>query len=190
MGKVLWVLGILIIIGLLGWAGFSYFFKKDEKVPEQPLQQTKTSNMKLTSLVFENNQMIPEKYTCDGQDINPPLIISETPEDAQSLVLIVDDPDAPMGTWTHWIVYNINPQTTSIEENSLPEGAVQLKNDFGKENYGGPCPPSGTHRYFFKIFALDKKLDLPLSSKLETLEQEMNGHILDESKLVGLYQKK
>ena len=117
--------------------------------------------MKISSPAFENNSKIPEKYTCDGENVNPPLKIEGVLKEAKSLVLIVDDPEAHMGTFLHWLVWNIPPETDFIEENSLPKRAVQGKNDFGKENYGGPCPPFGTHRYFFKLYALDKILDLP-----------------------------
>ena len=146
-------------------------------------------NMKLTSPVFENNQLIPSKYACDGEDINPPLQISEVPEGAKSLVLIVDDPDAPMGTWDHWIVWNIDPDTGKIEEDSVPEGAVEGLNDFRKHSYGGPCPPSGTHRYFFKLYALDTQLELDDSSRKKDVERAMKGHILDTAELIGLYQR-
>jgi len=146
--------------------------------------------MKLTSPAFEDNQTIPEKYTCDGDNVNPQLIISDTPETAKSLLLVVDDPDAPIGIFHHWIVYNIAPDTTAIEENSVPAGAVQLKNDFGNANYGGPCPGTGAHRYFFKIYALDQKMDLPADFSLKDLGEKMNGHILDSAELVGLYKKK
>lgn len=145
--------------------------------------------MKLTSPVFTNNQSIPQKYTCDGQDISPPLQISEVPEGTASLVLIIDDPDAPMGTWDHWVVWNINPSTTSIEEDGVSEGAVQGMNSFGKQPYGGPCPPSGTHHYYFKLYALDTRLELDVSSKKKDVEVAMEGHILDRAELVGLYQR-
>jgi len=145
--------------------------------------------MKLTSPVFENNQYIPSKYTCDGEDINPPLEISEVPENARSLVLIVDDPDAPAGDWVHWTVWNISPETTNIAENSVPAGAVQGMTDFGQAGWGGPCPPSGTHHYQFKLYALDTQLDLDSSTKKSDLEKAMQGHILDQAMLVGLYQR-
>jgi len=189
MGKTFWVLAILIIVALLASLGFLYFFSRQKILLDPTLLQTKTSNMKITSQAFENNQIIPGKYTCQGQNINPRLSISDTPSGAKSLVLIVEDPDAPAGTWHHWVVYNIAPETTLIQENSLPEGAAQIKNDFGNENYGGPCPPSGTHRYFFNIYALDQTLDLPANSKLNDLEEKMSGHILDKGQLIGLYQK-
>jgi Raf kinase inhibitor-like YbhB/YbcL family protein len=146
--------------------------------------------MKISSPAFENNSKIPSKFTCDGENANPPLKIEDVPSGTKSLVLIVDDPDAPGGTFLHWLVWNIPPQTTLIEENSLPQGAVQGGNDFGKENYGGPCPPSGTHRYFFKLYALDKNLNLPKGSSLKEVEKEMEVHILDQAQLIGLYQKK
>ncbi len=139
--------------------------------------------------MFENNGNIPGKYTCDGDDVNPPLQIEGVPENARSLVLIVDDPDAPMGTWDHWIVWNIAPDTTKIEENSVPEGAVQGMNDFKKREYGGPCPPSGKHRYMFKLYALDTTLDLDSASKKEDVENAMSGHIIEQTTLVGLYQR-
>ena len=145
--------------------------------------------MKLSSPAFENNQAIPSQYSCDGQDINPPLKISEAPENAASLVLIMDDPDAPMGTWVHWLVWNINPQTTEIAENNVPAGAVEGTTSFGRTGYGGPCPPSGTHRYFFKIYALDTKLDLSIEADKEKLEEAMDGHILAQAELIGLYSR-
>lgn len=142
--------------------------------------------MKLTSPEFENNKFIPKKFTCQGDDINPELVIDGVPEGAQSLVLIVDDPDAPMGTWVHWVVYDMDVIPT-IEENSIP--GEQGINDFGRKNYGGPCPPSGTHRYFFKIYALDKKLGLKEGVKKSDLEKAMQGHILGQAQLIGLYKK-
>jgi hypothetical protein len=140
--------------------------------------------MKLESLEFENNQFIPAKFTCDGEDINPSLIIEEIPEETKRLALIVEDPDAPMGTWVHWIVFNIHV-TDIIEENSIP--GTQGTNDFRKLEYGGPCPPSGTHRYFFKLYALDEKLYLEEGCKKKELEKAIEGHILATAELIGLY---
>ena len=145
--------------------------------------------MKIASSAFENKQMIPSKYTCDGENINPPLQITEVPSNTQSLVLIVDDPDAPSGDWVHWLVWNINPETKLITENESPQGAIQGTNDFGKQNYGGPCPPSGIHHYQFKIYALDTTLNLPSSSRKKDLEKAMANHILDKDMLIGLYQR-
>lgn len=121
--------------------------------------------------------------------MNPPLNITGIPEGTVSLVLIMDDPDAPMGTWDHWILWNIAP-ATQIEENSVPEGAVQGVNSWRRNDYGGPCPPSGTHRYFFKLYALDTMLDLELAAGKRRVETAMKGHILGEAQLIGLYQKK
>lgn len=142
--------------------------------------------MKLTSPEFNNNTSIPKKFTCEGQDINPALIIEGAPAGTKALALIMDDPDAPMGTWVHWVVYNISP-VSRIEENSVP--GKQCVNNFRREAYGGPCPPSGTHRYFFKIYALDTQLDLAKGATKGALEQAMQGHILDKAELIGLYKK-
>ena len=128
-------------------------------------------------------------YTCDGQDVNPPLKISGVPGDAKSLVLIVDDPDAPGKTWVHWIVWNIDPEITEIEENDVPQGGVEGITDFGSAGYGGPCPPSGTHRYFFKAYALDTELEIETSATVNDIESAIEGHILDSAELVGLYKK-
>jgi len=133
--------------------------------------------------------MIPKKYTCDGENINPPLEFLDVSKNAQSLVLIMDDPDAPSGTFTHWTVWNIDPKLGGIEEKNLPQDVVEGENDFGKVGYSGPCPPSAIHRYFFKLFALDTKLSLPESSKKSNLENALNGHIIDKTELVGLYSR-
>ena len=143
--------------------------------------------LKVTSAAFEDGQMIPSKYTCDGNNINPPLDIKNIPEEAQCLALIVDDPDAPIGTWVHWIVWNI-PVTHHIKENQVH--GVEGFNDFQQFHYGGPCPPSGIHRYFFKVYALDALLDLPSDSKKLQLERAMSDHIIGFGELVGLYQRK
>jgi Raf kinase inhibitor-like YbhB/YbcL family protein len=139
------------------------------------------------SPAFANNGFIPTKHTCDGEDVNPPLNIEGIPDGTQSLILIVDDPDAPMGTWDHWIVWNI-PPSGKIEENSVP--GVEGLNDFRKHSYGGPCPPSGTHRYFFKVYALDTKLNLNANSRKKDLEKAMQGHILAKGELIGRYSRR
>lgn len=146
--------------------------------------------LKISSPVFENNGNIPVKYTCDGMDVSPPLLIENIPTDSKSLALIVDDPDAPMGTWVHWVLWNINPTTGEIKENTVPEGAKQGINDFRRHDYGGPCPPSGTHRYFFKLYALDSLLELGPNSKKADLEKAMKGHIITQTQIVGLYKRK
>ena len=146
--------------------------------------------MIIKSSAFSNDGSIPEKQTCEGKDINPTLLIESVPENAKSLALVVDDPDAPMGTWVHWVVWNIDPKTNEIAENSVPKGALQGFNDFKKQNYGGPCPPSGTHRYFFKLYALDTSLALSPHSSKKDLEKAMEKHIIAKAQIIGLYKRK
>ncbi len=149
--------------------------------------KSREANMKLISTEFADNGFIPEKFTCQGVDINPTLIIEDMRVNTKSLALIMDDPDAPLGTWVHWVVYNM-PVISHIEENSIPgeEGI----NDSGRNAYHGPCPPSGIHRYFFKIYALDTELNLGRGINKKTLEKAMEGHILDKAELIGKYKKK
>jgi len=147
-------------------------------------------SLNLSSNAFKQKGPIPSNYTCDGADINPPLMIENVPTMAKSLALIVDDPDAPAGTWVHWVMWNINPSTRDIMENTVPRGAEQGMNDFRKRSYGGPCPPSGTHRYFFKLYALDSILTLSSNTNKASLEKAMKGHILSQSELIGLYKRK
>ena len=143
-------------------------------------------NMKILSPEFENKGFIPSKFTCQGENISPTLIIEELPNGAESLALIVDDPDASVGTWVHWVVFDI-PLITRIEENSIP--GKQGRSDSGRNDYGGPCPPTGTHRYFFKIYALDKMLNLSEGITKKELVKAMEGHILGQAELIGLYKK-
>lgn len=143
-------------------------------------------NIKVFSSAFESNGTIPRKYTCDGKNINPPLEFEGIPEEAESMALILDDPDAPMKVFTHWIVWSIEP-VAKIEEDSIP--GVEGMNDFRKIGYGGPCPPSGTHRYFFRIYALDKHLELKEGASRKELESAMIGHIVAEGELMGKYSK-
>jgi Raf kinase inhibitor-like YbhB/YbcL family protein len=145
-------------------------------------------NMKMESPAFVNDEMIPANYTCDGANINPQLDISGVPVSTVSLVLIVDDPDAPGGVWVHWTVWNIDPSITEIPEDSVPAGAVEGTTDFGVTGYKGPCPPSGTHHYFFRLFALDTTLGLDDSATAQDVNTAMNGHILESAELVGLYE--
>ena len=142
-------------------------------------------SMQLSSPSFKENERIPKKFTCHGDDINPELNISNVPKEAVSLVLIVDDPDAPMGTWTHWVVFNIPATTKTIKKNSIP--GLQGLNSFGKLNYAGPCPPGGTHRYFFRLYALDTTLSLPPGLDRKELEKAMDVHVIKEIKFVGIY---
>jgi Raf kinase inhibitor-like YbhB/YbcL family protein len=143
--------------------------------------------LSITSPAFENNGFIPMRYTCDGEDVNPPLKISGIPGGTQSLVLIVDDPDAPMGTWDHWVVWNIKP-SEKIEENSVP--GTEGLNSFNKHSYGGPCPPSGMHRYYFKVYALDTKLNLNPNSRKKDVEKAMEGHVLAKGEIIGRYRRR
>jgi Raf kinase inhibitor-like YbhB/YbcL family protein len=148
-----------------------------------------TTHMKISSPDFIHNQQMLSKLTCDDANVSPPLIFEEIPSGAKSLALIVDDPDAPMGTWLHWTVWNIDPSTTDIKESAIPQGALEGTTDFGNIGYGGPCPPSGEHRYFFKLYALDTLLDLSQGAKLDELENAMEGHIIDKAELIGLYKR-
>lgn len=139
------------------------------------------------SSAFAATEEIPERYTCDGEDVNPPLEIGDFPEGTESLVLIVEDPDAPNGVWDHWLVWNIKPNH-QISEDSIP--GTEGKNSFGKHHYGGPCPPSGSHRYLFKIYALNAQLELNSDSTKEDLETAMVGKILGRGELMGTYSRK
>ena len=153
--------------------------------------------LKVTSSAFQQGGPIPTKYTCEGDDISPPLSWSAVPANAKSVAMIVDDPDAPdpakpQRVYVHWVVYNIPTKTTSLAENAskaaLTGGAAQGKNDWGNTSYGGPCPPIGRHRYFFKLYALDTTLNLRDPTKAD-LEKAMNGHVVDSGELMGTYQK-
>ncbi|TRZ64179.1 MAG: YbhB/YbcL family Raf kinase inhibitor-like protein [Spirochaetia bacterium] len=146
--------------------------------------------MIITSPTFQHNSLIPSKYTCDGDNVNPPLEIKDVPRGTKSLALIVDDPDAPGGTWIHWIVWNIDPKTVQIPENSVPDKATEGQTSFGDLGYGGPCPPSGIHHYFFKLYTLDIILSISSQADKTALEKVMEGHILDKAELIGLYSRK
>ena len=146
--------------------------------------------MKIISSAFQNNSKIPSKYTCDGANINPSLSFSDVPQNTKSLVLIMDDPDALSKVWIHWVVYNINSKIQKIEENSVPQGGIEGMTDFGKPGYGGPCPPSGVHRYFFKLYAVNKVLSLTSSAGKQAVEEAMKDNILDKAEIIGLYSKK
>ncbi|MDD5417617.1 MAG: YbhB/YbcL family Raf kinase inhibitor-like protein [Candidatus Nanoarchaeia archaeon] len=145
-------------------------------------------SLKLTSPAFRENGIIPKKYTCDGEKINPELIIEVIPVNTKTLALIMDDPDAPSGDFVHWVMWNITP-VSKIEENSVPAGAVVGINSGRKNNYFPPCPPSGVHRYIFKLYALNTELNLASSSNKQNLLEAMNGHILSQTSLVGKYSR-
>jgi len=148
----------------------------------------------LTSEAFTHGQAIPPTYTCDGRDVSPPLAWTEPPSGTKSLALLSDDPDAPMGTWVHWVLYNLPASTRTLPE-AYPTSAQQSggsrqgKTDFGRTGYGGPCPPSGTHRYFFKLYALDALLSLAPGASAQQLQQAMQGHILAQAELMGTYRR-
>ena len=150
--------------------------------------------IKITSSAFEEGGFIPAKYTCDGADVSPPLQWDAVPEGTKSVALICDDPDAPMGTWVHWVLFNLPSDAKELAENipaeeTLPNGAKQGVNDFGRIGYGGPCPPGGTHRYFFKIYALDTEVGLEAGADKRQLLKAMEGHILEQGQLVGKYKR-
>ncbi len=150
--------------------------------------------IRIASSAFEDGGLIPAKYTCDGADISPPLQWDAVPEGTGSIALICDDPDAPVGTFVHWVLFNLPAETKELPENmpadkSLPNGAGQGTTDFGRIGYGGPCPPSGTHRYFFKIYALDAEVDLVAGAGKRDLLRAMEGHILAQGQLIGKYKR-
>jgi Raf kinase inhibitor-like YbhB/YbcL family protein len=153
-------------------------------------EMRRMETLTITSPAFAAGAAIPAKYTCDGSDVSPPLAIGAVPAGTQSLALIMDDPDAPGGMWVHWVVWNIPPQTREVRESALPAGAGQGKNDWNRNSYGGPCPPSGTHRYFFKLYALDGTLNLGASATKTELERAMQGHILGRGELMGTYRRR
>lgn len=145
--------------------------------------------MKLSSEAFVANGAIPSKFTCDGDDCNPPLSIDMVPAEAQALALIMDDPDAPGGNWVHWLLWDLNPNTGHIAENSLPREAIKGKNSWGRNAYGGPCPPSGIHRYVFRLFALAEPLRLPEGADRNELDRALKGKVLSQCELVGTYRR-
>ncbi len=151
--------------------------------------------MKLTSTAFSEGGMIPAQYTCNGPDVSPPLNWEDVPEETKSMALIADDPDAPVGTWVHWVLYNLPTDSRELQEDLpktkvLPNGAMQGTNDFRKIGYNGPCPPGGTHRYFFKLYALDEMVDLNPGARKKDLLDAMKGHILAECQLMGKFSRR
>lgn len=180
---------IFIFILLLVGTAFAFIAIKEKETTPKSENLIANTNMKIESSVFENNRKVPAKYTCDGKNISPPLVISGVPETAKSLALIVDDPDASIGTWVHWTIWNMDPALTEITEDSVPEG-IEGATSFDKPGYGGPCPHSGTHRYFFKLYALDTLLSIPETSDKKVLEEAMSKHIIASTELIGLYSRK
>ncbi len=152
------------------------------------------NKMEITSTAFAQGELIPKKYTCDDVNISPPLKWHGAPTGTKSFALIADDPDAPIGTWVHWVLFNLPADVRELAENFPPKknfenGAAHGKNDFGKYGYGGPCPPGGTHRYYFKLYALDDKLDLQPGCTKKDLLQTIKNHTLAESQLMGKYKR-
>lgn len=160
-------------------------------LPKREVRPGGENNLSLSSPAFEHNGYIPLKYTCDGDNINPPLQVSNVPEQAQSLALIVHDPDAPLqGGWTHWAVWNIDPNAQEIAEDSIPDGSVEGMTNFGQPGYGGPCPPDGTHHYNFMLYALDSQIALDDQATKDELMKVVDAHILQHTVLTGLYKRK
>src|SRR3989442_444678 len=152
------------------------------------------AEIKLTSVAFKDGEPIPRAYTCDGVNISPPLEWSGVPKTAKTIAIVCGDPDAPAGTWVHWVLYNLPADKIGLIENTpateiLPGGGLQGTNDFKKIGYGGPCPPSGTHRYFFKLYALDAELSLKSGATKADLEKAMEGHIVSQGRLMGTYRR-
>jgi len=188
MKKFLLVFFIVVVLCIGGFFVYRYSGKKTTTFSNQNQQTINTTTpMTISSPVFLDNQAIPKQYTCDGDGINPALQFANVPVEAQSLALLVEDPDAPTGTWFHWLMWNIPPTVTQIAENSVPQGAMQGQGSSGQNVYGAPCPPSGIHHYIFTVYALDGKLDLPSYSTAENLQAAMQGHVIEQAQIIGLY---
>ena len=171
-----------------------FYSCKDDGQADSKTTESRKMDIKVTSSAFAEGGLIPSKYTCDGSDVSPPLQWDSLPEGTGSIAMISDDPDAPMGTWVHWVIFGLPADTKELKENippdnTLPNGAKQGTNDFGRIGYGGPCPPGGTHRYFFKIYALDTELDLAAGATKNDLLNAMEGHILGQGQLIGKYKR-
>lgn len=193
-GKITFIL--LATLGVVVYFGVKTFgtqikemgeIRQNDFSQQQAILSGKERKMKISSTAFINGEYIPENYTCDGADVNPRLEISNVPDRTQSLVLIVDDPDAVGGVWNHWLVWNISLETKTIGIRSVPRGAHVGINDFGEFGYSGPCPPSGEHRYLFRLYALDKELNLASSANRVQLQEAMENHIVEKAGLMGRY---
>ena len=182
------------VIVLLIVAGFAVYYSRTKRFnqatpPPQIMSNDIIGTLTLTSPAFQHNGEIPSRYTCQGDDVNPQLVIQGVPEGTRSLVLVLDDPDAPSGVWDHWVLWNIAPETKDIAENSTPPGAVAGTNSSGQARYQGPCPPSGTHRDRFTVYAVADVLSLAPGSGKQTVLQVITDKVLEQFTLVGLYQK-
>ena len=179
---------LLIVLALPGCAS------RSQLVTTPSQANTVPAELKLTSVAFTEGQPIPRVYTCDGVNISPPLEWSGVPKTAKTLAIVCDDPDAPGGMWVHWVIYNLPADNIGLVENlpateNLKAGGFQGKNDFGKTEYGGPCPPSGTHHYFFRVYALDSELPLKGGATKADLMKVMEGHIVLQGQLIGTYRR-
>lgn len=192
--KIILFAALAVILFFIAYAAGSWW--KIQKIMTQeakraaffaPPQEVLTDELQILSPAFKNNYFIPEEYTCRGQNINPSLLIRNVPSGAKSLALIVEDPDAAEGLFTHWLVWDIKPRTIKLDKNSVPEGSAQGRTDFGENKYGGPCPSAGVHRYFFKLYALDTVLDLPAETKRDKFLEATQGHIIAQDDVVGLF---
>ena len=166
---------------------------RPQPIPANKLKEDKME-IKLTSAAFKESQTIPRAYTCDGANVSPPLEWSGVPKTAKTIAIICDDPDAPAGTWVHWVLFNLPADKIGLVENTpttenLSGGGMQGTNDFKKIGYGGPCPPSGTHRYFFKLYAFDGELPLKAGATKADLLKAMEGHIIGQGQLMGTYSR-
>src|SRR5437870_8658837 len=181
----------LLILLLMGCAGSR---QPPPAPPNANRGEKEMSGIKLTSSAFKEGEPLPRTYTCDGPDVSPGLEWSGVPKSAKTLAIICDDPDAPSGDWVHWVLYNLPAENIGLVENtpateSLRAGGFQGKNDFEKIGYGGPCPPSGTHRYFFKTYALDVELPLKAGATKVEVDKAMAGHVVAQAQLMGTYRR-
>lgn len=188
MKKVIITIVIIVIAALavMVYYRFSYTTVSFRQ-PSNNQQTNTTTPMTISSPAFADNQAIPKQYTCDGEGINPSLRFSSVPGEAKSLALLLEDPDAPLGTWIHWLMWNIPATTTEISGNSVPQGAVQGQGSSGQNVYGAPCPPAGIHHYIFTVYALDSELALPSYSTVENLRAAMQGYIVAQAQIIGVY---
>jgi len=190
------IFSLLILLSMFLSACASSASSTSEPATPEPIATEETMSLQLTSDAFTNGQSIPAKYSCVGKNISPALAWNDPPAGTQSFALIMDDPDAPFGTWVHWVLYNIKPDMRSLQEdlsipgkNIDPEAIYVGKNSAGNIGYDGPCPPSGTHRYFFKLYALDTLISLLPGASEEQILKEMDGHILAQDELMGTFSK-
>jgi len=187
-------LGIILMFSLLAFepnlSSLSFSFNNNQKatIGSMEMKTEKKAVFAVVSSAFKNGGVIPTRFTCDGKNISPEISISNVPKEAQSFVVIMDDPDAPSGTWTHWSVFNIPPTTKVLHEGKEPIGRAGT-NSWGKTGYRGPCPPKGEHRYFFRVYALNKTLPLNVGSSRGDILTAMKGSVLATAELIGRYKR-